>query len=342
MAKGVFTPVQLAEIQVKLDNMWKDPQNAKFYQAKGETVKSIQENQTASFPELKDPSKEKEVAVKWVDFCDDTAVDTTNVDECDKGSCDTPDPKTKTYELNTFIKDCFSVRQEDYQGTILDMQETIAKGLMSKQKNIIERFNAKAVAFIDSQVGTNPIGDEFTEENPGANGHTLVPKSDFNYETMIPYWIEMLALLRSGRNFILDGRNMFQARILALANQKNADGKLDAELYSMFPYYNDILGFAKAGVANNTYVIDAGALAIVTRTKYPKVPIEYNGLFTDYSQPLPGYPTMGLDVRYFVECTDGSIVHSWKLKLRAGIFANPILCDEGNTGVQGFTRVADV
>lgn len=339
MAKGNFTPVQLVEVQAKLDNMWKDPQFAKFYTPKGETIKAIKDNQTATFPELVDPSKEKEVAVKWVDFCDDTATDTTNTDDCAVGDCDNPDPKTKTYALNTFIKDCFSVRHEDYQGTILDRQETVAKGLLAKTKNIIERFNAKAVAFVDSQVGINPIGDMFTEENPGVAGNTLVPADQFNYETLYPYWMEMLAVLRSGTSYILDGRNLFQARILALAQQKNADGKLDAELYSMFPYYNDILGFAKAGVTNNTYLIDPGALAIVTRVKYPKVPFEYNGLFTDYQMPLPGYPGMNLDVRYRVSCVNGSIADSWTLKLRAGIFANPILCDAGNTGVQGFTRV---
>lgn len=337
MAKGDFTPTALAEIQVKLDQMWKEPQNQKFYTAKGETIKAITENQTVSFPELKDPSKEKEIAVKWVDWCDDTAVTVTNADDCAVGACDEADPKTKTYAPNTFLQDCFTVRDEDFQTSVMNREEVVAKGLLAKIKNIIELFNAKAIAIIDANKGVNPFPDEFTL----LADNTEVEKSDFTIEKMYPYWMQMLALLRSGNNFILDGRNLFQARILALAQERNADGKLDAELYGMFPYYNDILGFAKAGVADNTYLIDSGALAVQTRTKYPKVPREYNGLFTDYSIPLPGYPGMGIDVRYRVSCADNSVNHSWTLKLRALIAVNPFTCDEGNTGIQSFKRIAD-
>lgn len=339
MAKGVFTPTELAEVQVKLDQMWKEPQNQKFYTAKGETIKAIKENQTVEFPELKDPSKEKEIAVKWADWCDDTAVDVTNADSCTVGDCDEPDPKTQTYAPNTFIQDCFTVRDEDFQTSVLDQQEVVAKGLLAKTKNIIERFNAKAVAFIDANKGVNPFLDIYEE---GVDGDTEVPKQDFTIEKMYPYWVQMLALLRSGDNFILDGRNLFQAQILAMAKKANADGKLDAELWDYFPYYNDILGFSKAGVPDNTYLIDKGALAVQTRQKYPRVPREYNGLFTDYSIPLPGYPGMGLDVRYRVSCSDNSINHSWTLKLRALLAINPFTCDAGNTGIQSFKVIPNV
>lgn len=337
MAKGVFTPTALAEVQVTLDQMWKEPQNQKFYTAKGETIKAIRENQTVSFPELQDPSKEKEIAIKWADWCDDTATTVTNADSCTVGDCDEPDPKTKTYAPNTFLQDCFTVADEDFQTSVLDQKEVVAKGLMAKIKNIIELFNAKAVAVVDANSGTNPFPEDFAV----VAGNTTIEKDDFTIENLYPYWMQMLALLRSGSNFILDGRNLFQARILALAQQANADGKLDAELYSMFPYYNDILGFAKAGVPDMTYLIDAGALAVQTRTKYPKVPREYNGLFTDYSMPLPGYPGMGIDIRYRVSCANNSINHSWTLKLRALIAVNPFTCDTGNTGIQAFKRVAN-
>lgn len=334
MAKGDFTPTHLAEIQVKLDQMWKEPQNQKFYTAKGETVKAVIANQTAEFPELKDPSKTREVAVKWADWCDDTATTVTDTDACDITGCDEPDPKTKTYANNTFLEDCFTIREEDYQTSVLDKDETIAKGMLAKIKNIIELFNAKVVAVIDANKGVNPFPDDFVYDGDD----TLVPKQDFTIEKMYPYWMQMLALLRSGNNYILDGHNLFQAKILAAAAKLNADGKIDQELFDMFPYYNDILGFAKAGVPDNTYLIDAGALAVQTRQKWPRVPKVFQD-YTKYSIPLPGYPGLGLDVKYQQTCVTDSEVYSWKFKLRGLIAVNPFLCDAGNTGIQSFKRV---
>lgn len=337
MAKGDFTPVKLVEIQTKLDEMWKDPQYSKFYIPKGETTKAILENQTASFPELKDPSKEREVAVKWADFCDDTAITTTNADACDITGCDEPDPKTKTYANNTFLSDCFTITEEDYQTTVLDKEEMIAKGMLSKIKNIIELLNTKVIAVVDANKGVNPLADMYTT----VDGDTVIPKSDFNIETVYPYWMEMLTLLRSTNSFILDGRNLFQARVLAMARSLNDDGKVERALFEMFPYYNDLLGFTRAGVVNNTYLIDAGAVALQSRQKWNRVPEEISNDRTRYSIPLPGYPSLGLDVMYQQTCVDGSEVFSWKFKFRGLIAVNPFLCDAGNTGIWSFVAGAN-
>jgi len=332
MAKGDFTPTKLAEIQVKLDQMWKEPQNQKFYTANGETLKAIRENQTATFPELKDPSKDREVAVKWADFCDDTATTETDADACDITGCDEPDPKTKTYKNNTFLSDCFSIREEDYQTSVLDKDETIAKGMLSKIKNIIELLNTKIIAMVDANKGVNPYLAAFTT----LDGDTVVPAANFNIETMYPYWMQMLTILRSNSSFILDGKNLFQARILAMADSLNDDGKTKRALFEMFPYYNDLLGFAKAGVSDNTYLIDRGAMAVQSRQKWPRVPKEYND-YTKYSIDLPGYPGLGLDVKYQQTCVEDSEVYSWKFKFRGLIAVNPFLCEAGNTGIQSFT-----
>ena len=337
MAKGDFTPVKLVELQTKLEQVWKDPQFAKFYTPKGETLKAIRENQTATFPALQDPSKEHDVAVKWADFCDDTAITETNADSCDNNGCDEPDPKTKTYANNTFLSDCFTITEEDYQTTVIDMDETIAKGMASKIKNIIELLNTKIIAVADANAGVNPLADQFTT----VDGNTVIPKSDFNIETVYPYWIEMLTILRSTRSFILDGRNLFQARVLAMARSLNDDGKVERALFEMFPYYNDLIGFMRAGVVDNTYLIDAGAMAVQSRQKYPRIPKEVSGDRTKYSIPLPGYPGLGLDVLYQQTCVDGSEVFSWKFKFRGLIAVNPFLCDAGNTGIWAFTAGAN-
>lgn len=338
MAKGVFTPTLLAEIQVKLESMWKDPQYAKFYTPHGETTKAIIENQTAEFPELKDPSKDREVAVKWADFCDDTAVTETNADVCVLDDCDEPDPKTKTYANNTFLSDCYTISEDDYQKSVLSMEETIAKGMMAKIRNIIELLNTKVIAVLDANTGVNPLAgmDPF---GLMVDGDTQVEKQNFTIEQMYPAFAQMLAVLRSNNTFLLDGRNLFQAKLLAAKNALNADGKLDDALFGMYPYYNDILGFAKAGVDDKTYMIDAGAVAVQSRQKWSTRPEPISGDRTRWSMAIPGYPGLGLDVMYQQKCVDGGEVFTWKYKFRGLIAVNPITCDAGNTGIWSFINV---
>lgn len=341
MAKGVFTPTNLAEIQVKLDSMWKDPQYNKFYTPRGETTKAVLENQTAEFPELKDPSKDREIAVKWADFCDDTAITETNADSCDLGDCDEPDPKTKTYANNTFLSDCYTISEDDYQKSVLSMEETIAKGMMAKIRNIIELLNTKVIAVIDANTGVNPLAD--MEPGEGMeDDDTLIQKQNFNIETVYPYWAQVLAMLRSSNTFVLDGANLFQAQILARKNALNADGKLDDALFDMWPYYNDILGFAKAGVEDKTYMIDAGAIALQSRQKWSKRPEPISGDRIRWSMDLPGYPGLGLDVMYQQTCVNGGEVFTWKYKFRGLIAVNPLLCDAGNTGFWSFRKIANI
>ena len=347
MAKGVFTPTELVEIQTTLEAKWKEPQFAKEYTPRGETAKAIKENQTATFTELENPDKQREVAVKWADWCDDTATTTTNADSCVHADCDEPDPKTKTYALNTFLEDCYTVTQEDFQTSVLNEQEVVANGLMAKMKNLYELFNTKILAVALANVGDNPLltnpatGTTYTVN---ADGSTEIPANEFDMQHFYPYLAQVLTLLRSNNNFMIDGANFFQAAILAKAADKNADGKTDLQLFTEFyPYYNDLLGMTRAGLQSETFIFDKGSMALANRVKWPAKPTLYSttnaGSFYRYSIPFTPLPGFSLDVQYEQTCTNGDIAFVWNLKLRAGIFVNPILCDAGNTGIWNFKKL---
>lgn len=344
MAVGDFTPTRLAEIQLKVSEMWANPQTAKNYTANGETVKAIIENQTAEIKPLEDPEKLRDVTVKWVDFCGDTAIDTTNADQCPMDQdCGEGEGKTKTYALNIFIEDCFAVNEDKLETSIFSVEEVVAKGLLAKKKNILERFNAKALAVIVANMGVNPYEGDFAHIDAGT-GYTEVQKKDFNIETMYPYWALVTALQRSNSAFVLDGGNLFQAAILAMKNAANSDGKLDQGLFAMMPYYQDLFGFARNDIAANSYLIDRGSMAVATRSKYPVTPRVIGGSVnqTRYSVPLEGLPGIMLDVQYQPVCSADTILHKWNLKLRAGVFVNPTMCDDDNTGILGFTKVNNI
>lgn len=346
MAKGVFTPTELVEIQTTLESKWKEPQYSKNYTPRGETAKAINENQTATFRELESPDKEREVAVKWADWCDDTSTTTTNVDACVHNGCDEPDPKTKTYALNTFIEDCYTVTSEDFQTSVLSEQEVVANGMAAKMKNLYELFNTKIIAVLAANVGGNPLltnpatGTTYTTN---ADGSTEIPANEFDIQHIYPYWMQVLTLLRSSNNFMIDGQNFFQAAVIAEADALNTNGKIAKQLFDMYPYYNDLLGFVRAGVTDETFVLDKGAVALANRVKWPKIPELFSttnaGSFTRYQIPFAPLPGFNLDVQYEQSCTGGDISHIWNFKLRAGIFVNPITCDADNTGIWSFKKL---
>lgn len=343
MAVGDFTTSVLSDIQLKMDAMWAEPQTSKNYSANGETVKAIMENQTAEITPLEDPEKLKTVSVHWVDFCGDTSTETSNVDQCPMdAACGEGEAKSKAYALDIFIEDCYSVNEDKLETSMFSLEEVVARGLMAKQKNILERFNAKTIAVLLANLGVNPyLGDPGTAET--GTGFTDVQNKDFTIERMYPYWALVMALNKSNNAFILDGGNLYQQALTAQFNAANTNGKLANGLFGMMPFYQDLFGFARTGNSADTLLIDSGAVAVATRSKYPSTPREIGGGVnqTRYQIPLEQLPGVFLDVAYRPDCSGDQIVHKWNLKLRAGVFVNPTMCNAGNTGILGFKRIAD-
>lgn len=341
MALGDFTPTKLAEIQLKADQIWSEPQTQKNYTANGDTVKAIQSQQTAEITPLNMKSKKFDVSINWVDFCGDTATDVTDADACPVATPAEGEGKSEDYALDIFIHDAFSVVEEKFDDNIFNVDEVVAKGLLAKQKNILERFNAKALSVIDANKGVNPfLGIGSLGANANA-GYTTIPSADMTIEKMYPYLVQVASMNRSNNAFVLDGGNLFQQYVLALSKFANADGKLDQNLLGYFDYVSDLFGFARNNVAGVSYLIDRGSIAIANRSKYPVVPREYGHEVaqTRYSTPLAQIPGLALDVIYTNKCVNDQITHIWDMKLRAGVFVNPTMCNAGNTGILGFKKV---
>ena len=344
MAVGDFTPTRLSEIQLKMDEFWAEPQTMKNYSANGDTVKALMENQTATFTDLEDPEKLKDVSVNWIDFCADNVTETQAADQCPMdAACPEGESKSKSYALDIFLETCYSVNEDKLEDNLFSPEEVIAKGLMKAQKDLIERFNQKAIAVLIANMGVNPY-----EGEPGVyndlTGYTDIERKNFNIETLYPYWALVMALNKSNNAFVLDGGNLYQQALLALKNNPNSDGKLALGLFEMLPFFQDIFGFASTGNSSKTFLIDAGSVAVATRAKYPVTPRWIGGTVqqTRYQIPLEQLPGVSLDVAYQPVCDNDTIKHKWNLKLRAGVFVNPTLCNDDNTGILGFNKVPDI
>lgn len=345
MAIGDFTPTRLAEIQLKMDEFWKEPQYSKAYSANGETAKAVMENQTATFAPLEDPEKLKDVSVNWVEFCDTDVTETQAADQCPMDApCPEGESKSVNYALDIFLEKCYSVNEDKLEDNIFSPEDVIAKGLMNVQKSMIEAFNKKVIAKLVANLGVNPyVDEEYGVYNP-ATGFTEIEKDKFNFESFYPYLAMILALNKSDNVYMIDGGNLYRQAMLARAYALNDDGKTDQALFELYALYQDIFGFAATGNSASTFVIDKGAVAIATRAKYPVTPRWIGGTVqqTRYQIPLEQLPGVALDVAYAPVCSNDQIVHKWNFKLRAGVFVNPLICDTDNTGILGFKKVPNI
>lgn len=359
-----FNNVKAAEIQPLLDQIWKEPSTSKSYGIKAHAIKAILENQTAELKLLEDPEKLNQVGVKWVDFCGDTSTDGTEADDCTNTAGAEGSAKTKSYVLDIFKEDVFSVASEELQSSVVSYDEIVATGLASKIRNILESFNKSAVAVIAANKGTNPLPNDYSYD--AVTKDTSIPSTDFGGEELIPYFMQVAESNRSMQTFLLDGGNLFKDYYIASKKVANLDGKTAAGMYDDLQFRHDMSGFAANALSANTFLIDKGALAIANRAKYPglsqlaKMPdggwIHTSaGSMMRYSIPvnLPDLMPMMfinqgklikqslmIDVQHSVICVGTVLKPTWKLKLRAGVFASPIRCNTGNTGILSFTKVA--
>lgn len=358
-----FNNVKAAEIQPLIDQIWKEPSTAKSYGVKAHTIKAILENQTAQLQLLESADKLNEVSVKWVDFCGDTSTDGTDADDCDNTLGGEGTAKEKAYALDIFKEDTFSVASEELESTVTSYDEIVATGLAAKIKNIIEGFNKAAVAVIAANKGTNPDAGDYSYD--AGTKDTSIPSTDFGGEILIPYFMQVAEANRSQETFILDGKNLFKDYYVAGKKFENSDGKTAASMYDDMQFRHDISGFSTNALSANTFLIDKGALAIANRAKYPTLAQlasakdggwihTSNGNMMRYSIPvnIPEFMPMMfvkqgklvkqslmIDVQHSIVCSGNLLYPTWKLKLRAGVFASPIRCNTGNTGILSFVKV---
>ena len=364
MALTNFSNVKAAEIQPLIDQIWKEPSTSKSYGVKAHTIKAILENQTAQLSLLETSEKKNEVSVKWVDFCGDTSTDGTDADDCDNVKGGEGTAKKKDYALDIFVEDTFSVASEELESSVVDYDNIVATGLAAKIRNIMEKFNSKAVAVIAANKGTNPYPGPYSYD--GTSKDTTVTGSDFGAEKLIPYFMQVAESNRSMETFLLDGGNLFQDFYKADKYAVNSDGKAAKAMYDDLLFRHDMSGFAANSLSAYTFLIDKGALAIANRAKYPTLQalagmpdggwIHTNsGNMMRYSIPvnIPDFMPMMfvsqgklvkrslmLDVQHSIVCSSDLLYPTWKLKLRAGVFASPIRCNTGNTGILSFLKEA--
>lgn len=333
MAAGDFTPSKLSELQLKVESVWSDNVKKRIYTPDFGSAQVIMQQQTAKLDQIVNNALDQAVAVKWIDFCSAAVVEETDDDDCAFDG-EQGESKSQLYNLDIFLSDSFSHVEEIERGNLFDNEEAIATGILAMERNLVNKFNAKVNAKLTTFGGTNVYAGPGTI---GTNnlGYTEVDAANFTAEKLFPYLQQARVMNKFQSLLMLDGGNLFQDNYRAEKNSPNSDGKAALSMYSDLTYRHDLFGFQANALQNVSIVLEPGAVAIGTKSRFPEIPRVIAGKVgeTRYRVKSNYLPGVYYDVRYTVVCEGHNIRHIWKYKLRAGIYLNPLRCDPTITGV---------
>lgn len=257
---------ELANINLKVDQMSTDQVLMRKFQPKVEGLKKIIANQTARLntvkTELSDSEKNKggKVYINWL--TSNNIIEGAITSNCTLTGADL-DAAAVPYDLDIEFKTDFSVSEEDFKNSIYSREELVAHGFLKALQVMDEGYGKRAIAKAEAFAGTNQYLGAYTQ----AANRTTIPAANYGSK-MLAYVARMAEMNRLGNYYILDGGELFDENFMAMMNSGNAEGKGLAALFGNFDIAFDMINFAKAGITSETLIIDADSLAFVTRNRY--------------------------------------------------------------------------
>jgi len=328
-AAGDFTKAELLVIQGLVESYWADNTIQKDYVAHVDSVLAVRNSQTARLADLQG-QKDRTINLIWVKDCEDALADCD--DDCVIGGSEL-EAESQEYTLDLCKTVGFNVKEKAFRTLQLEREEVVAKGFMSRMKQLDEWLAGQLIGKLNTFAGVNQYqGGVFG----GASYNEAAPE----------YWdanlfgeFDIIAQLNQFANpYLLSGTNLrkefWNAQMVAAnSNEKDKLNKFQT-MSTVFDLWNIDTQNTPDKV---TYMLDRGAVAVVTKNYYGSTPIQYIGAGqTRYSVPSMNIPGVTYDVVYTNECVSNEITHKFSVYVNAGIFLNPLGCSADNTGVLQF------
>lgn len=326
---GDFSCADLQSINLKVEEIWADAAQNKDYIANVDAAKILMANQSGNIKVIEDPIKDRVVHLMWLQDCADHDGDDCE-DDCDVGG---PEIQVdcRDYTMTLCHKDGFSIAEKKFRGLEYDIDEVIAKQLMSVSKGMDVWICRTFISMLDTMAGQNLYSGGI---GTPSGFDTFIPASYWTGELMAE--LEMTAIMNQFKNyFMLSGANLWTQAYLAEANQGNAEGKGQATLMSRMPLNFDLYNMDQTLGTRKTFVVERSAYRIATKNYFDTAPREIAQLkqYKIASRNLPG---IFYDVTYKAECIANDIVHSWSLQWYGDMFQNPLPCANNPTGLLSF------
>ena len=331
MSAGQFSCAELAEVQLKADNMWADAAYKKDFIADVETLTAIRKEQTVRFPDLEVPSKDNTVKIAWIKDCDETIENCGT--ECTVGGAEA-EAACDTHELTLCKKVGFTVDEKTFRTSIFSKEEVIAVQMMRKMKLLDEYLAETAVSRLESFKGVNA----FTGGKGTVSGFETSISPAYWNANLFSYFALVMKKNKFRDAFMIHGDNLFEAAWNAEMNAANADGKDQAMKMKSLRSYWDVFNIDSVlSPDKSSFLIDRNAVAFASKAYWDNVPKDFgDNVGSKYRVESKNLPGVFYDVTYKVTCSGDDIKHNWSLQVKADIFRNPVGCNLNNTGVLKF------
>jgi len=338
MSAGINTCATLANAQLSADAVWADSARNKDFIANVATLTAIRENQTVLIEELTNPLKDKTVTVYWTEDCDETTAACSN-DCATAGSL--PGTSCKDYSLDICREVEFAITEKTYRTIAPTMEEAIAVSMLRKMKVLDEYLTVQAVNKLEAGKGVN----QYTGGKGAVSGFTTTVNAAYWNSSLFPYLKLVADYNKFNSPFLVSGANLFEAKMNAMANAANADGKGAATLFNTMPVYNDIFNIDSTLADQVTFLVNKNALAFHSKAYYNwnagDIRSEHRGgagssTGSRYQVESKNLPGVFYDVIHKITCSSDVITHNWKIQFKGGIFRNPVGCNINNTNILKF------
>lgn len=326
MAAGNFTASELLKIKVKAEIMWKDSRYEAEFKPNAEAAVAVLQNQTASFPELANKDKDRTAVVTFINSCGVVVADCTS--NCDLTEAEL-ESGSKEYAIDLCKKTGFSIDAEKSRTNEYEVQEIAARGTASAIKALDEWWAQQAIIKMKAFAGVNVAPAPFTYDN--VDKSTDVPAASYNVK-LIANLLQQAMLNKMGNPYFVDNGSLYLEWLNSQLDGGNLDGRGDLNRIAQLKMYFDQFNFPATGVAEDTFMISPGAIAMMAKTRNPDSPEVIGGQVqqTRYTVPSIALPGVKYDVYYTLKCTTVSgkahIFHSWRFETNGGIWLNPEGC----------------
>lgn len=319
----------------KIEEVWKDSGVVTDYIAEVEALKTIMSKQTARFPDLEDPTKDRTVKVSWFTNCNPTAP-TTTIDQCTVGGDEVSDNCTE-YVLDMELQTGFNVREKVFRRSDRSKEEVIAFKTMEVLRGLDEAVVQTVISRLDAACkGENVFLNGFTFSNMD----TVIPAASWTPE-LFAYFAQAQIMNRMRGSYLLSGHNLFQANWIAQQNASNANGSGANKMLSSIPTFYDMFNIDPVLGVKKTFLIHPSAVAFVNKAYFPATPEKIDGKsgvmrYSINSQNLPG---IKYDVIVDVICEGNDWIYKFGFFFKGGFFCNPASCDNKLKLLLGFRCV---
>lgn len=332
---SLITCAELAEVQLKLDQVWADARVKADYEPNAESAIALIENTTAKFQELQG-AKDKEIGIKWLNYCD------AGVQECTDNCSVTPDNEIAAGCLTYTMDICqetkgFIIDETDLRNKIWEFQDLVAVGMLKEIKALDEYWAEKSITMIETMKGENVYTDGVGDVS---GTETYLAAALWSPDIMGEFALTA-KLNKFSSPFLLSGKNLYLANWNAQMNVGDQAAGAKARINTM-KMYSDVFNVDSVNTPDKkTYMIQRGSIGFFTKAYYGQYsfanPLDMGQFGKFFSVPSKTLPGVTYDVIYNLTCVNGHFKHAFKLQTHGMISENPLGCDPTNTGILSFT-----